>query len=233
MVCVLHAAQDAGLPFRAVALKALGDGGDVTGLDLTTFIVDAGKPDFRDDTKALFAASSGPVYSFIGGIMHVQLGLRRLDDPSEPPFDFVLPDAPDAPLDASAEIIPSDAMREIVRHQFKMRLKMMGRLAQMAPGRVVQFAPPPPVSDIWLQWLLNKSWMKATEAPNRWVRWKLWRLTVEIFRQQAVSVGARFVESPIESLDGEGFMRDELVKNATHGNNAFGALLLQQIRSLS
>jgi len=231
MVCVLNAAQDAGVPFQAVTLKAVEDESHFFGLNRSTIIEDSGKPDFRDDTKAIIAGGTEPVYSFISGIMHVQIGLRHLDDPSEPPFDFVLPEAPDVPLDAQAEVIPSDAMREVIQQQFKSRLKMLRRLTAVAPGRVVQFAPPPPVSDAWLAPLLEKTSVKATELPNRWVRWKLWRLTTDIFRQHALSLGARFVDTPPAALDRDGFMRDELVRNATHGNAAFGALLLDQIRA--
>jgi hypothetical protein len=231
MVCVLNAAQEAGLPFQAVTLKAVEDEAHFFGLDRALFIEDTGKPDFRDETKAVLAASTAPVYSFISGIMHVQLGLRRLDDPSEAPFDFVLPASADAPLDPDADLIPFDAIREVLRQQFKSRLKMLGRLAAIAPGRVVQFPPPPPVSDRWLEPLLEKTSVKATALPSRWVRWKLWRLTADIFREHARSLGARFVDAPAESMDGDGFLRDDLVRNATHGNTAFGALLLHQIRS--
>lgn len=232
MVCVLNAAQEAGLPFQAITLKAVEDEAHFFGLDRSIFIEDTGKPDFRDETKAILADSDEPVFSFISGIMHVQLGLRRLDDPAEAPFDFVLPESPGAALDADAALIPFDAIREVVRQQFKSRLKMLGRLAAIAPGRVVQFAPPPPVSDRWLEPLLDKSSVKAVALPNRWVRWKLWRLTADIFRQHALAAGARFVDSPPESMDPNGFLRDDLVRNATHGNTAYGALLLRQIRTL-
>jgi hypothetical protein len=232
MVCFLNAAQAAGVPFQAVTLKAVSDESHLFGLNRSRLIEDRAKPDFSDETKALIAASSEPVYSFISGIMYVQLGLRRLDDPSEPAFDFVLPEAPGMPLDPEADLVPSDAMREVVRLEFKMRLKMLGRLAALAPGRIVQFAPPPPVSDRWLEPLLEKSRIKLTTLPSRWVRWKLWRLTVDLFRQQASSVGGRFVDCPPDALDHDGFLRDDLVRNATHGNTAFGALLLDQVRAL-
>lgn len=232
MVCFLNAAQEAGVPFQAVTLKAVSDESHLFGLNRSRLIEDRGKPDFSDETKALIAASPEPVYSFISGVMYVQLGLRRLDDPAEPPFDFVLPESPRLPLDREADLIPADAMREVVRREFKMRLKMIGRLATLAPGRVVQFAPPPPVSDQWLEPLLEKTRIKATALPNRWVRWKLWRLTVDLFRQQASSVGARFVDCPSGALDPDGFMRDDLVRNPTHGNTAFGALILEEVRRL-
>jgi hypothetical protein len=232
MICVVNAAREAGLPFQAVMLKVVDDPARLLGLDRSMLIEDAGKPDFRDETKAMIAAGTEPVCAFVGGTMHVDMGLRRLDDPSEAPFDFVLPEVPGATLDADAEIIPSDAMRAAVRRDFRTRLRMLNRVVAVAPGRVVQFAPPPPVSDRWLEPLLQKSAIKGTALPSRWIRWKLWRLTTDIFREHASSVGARFVDAPPDALDEDGFMRDHLVRNAGHGNTAFGALLLDQIRAL-
>ena len=232
MVCALNAAQEAGIPFQAVVLKDIADETHLFGLDRSRLLEDPGKPNFRDDTKALIASSPGPVYSFISVIKHVQFGLRSLDYPSELPFDFVYPGAPQLPLDRAAEIVPADAMRDALRAAVWMRLKMVRRLIDAAPGRVVQFAPPPPVSDQWLgRWLATKT--AHHRMPNRIVRWKLWTLTADLFRDQAERFGARFVMPPPEAVDADGFMRDELVRNVTHGNLAFGRLLLQQMRQLA
>jgi hypothetical protein len=171
--------------------------------------------------------------SFIGGIKHVQIGLRRMDDPSEPGFDFVLPESPRLALETGVEVIPVDAVEEVLRRTFRKRLKLMTRAAHLAQGRLIQFGPPPPVSDEWLEPFLEKQNVAATTLPNRLLRWKLWRLTVSLFRQQALDIGARFVDCPPEALDRDGFMRDDLVRNVTHGNIAFGRLLLDQVRSLS
>jgi hypothetical protein len=232
MICVLNAAQEAGVSFQAVTLKAIENQSRFAGLSRSKLFEDRGKPDFSDQTKSLLTGSLDPIYSFIGGVSHVQLGIRQLDDPSSPAFDFVLPESPRLRLDPTAEVIPTNAVREIVRRGFKSRLKTVQRLTRVAPGRVVQFAPPPPVSDRSLQPLLEKISVKATTLPNRWLRLKLWRLTVDIFRQHAAEFGARFIDCPPEALDADGFMRDDLVQNTTHGNAAFGALVLGQIRAL-
>src|SRR5688500_1994223 len=117
MICVLNAAQQEGIPYSAVTFKAVKTEGHLFGLDRSRLIEDRGTPDFSDATKALLAGD-GPVYSFVSGIQHVQIGLRPLYYPSEPEFDFVLPEAPHLPLQQGAEIIPADAMREVIRHSF-------------------------------------------------------------------------------------------------------------------
>ncbi len=233
MICVLNAAQEAGIPFRAVCLKGVNNEEHIFGLNRSDLIEDCGKPDFRDDTKALLAGGDGPILSFVSGVQHVQIGLRRLYYPAEPPFDFVLPEAPHLPLDQGAEIIPFDAMWQVMRRWFSPRLKILRRLTRLAPGRVVQFVPPPPAPDSWVEALVRRH-KGATPVglPSRVLRWKLWRLTADVFRQHAGTFGARFVDCPPQAVDADGFMRDELVRNLTHGNQAFGALVLDQIRGL-
>jgi hypothetical protein len=233
MYCLLDAAREAGIPFQAITLKGPGDGREVVGNFQSRVISDRGAPDFTEESIALLSGSAGPVYSFIGGIKHVRLGLAQMDDPSEPTFDFVLPEARHLPLEAGTEVIPLDGVREIIRRTLSKRTRLLARVAQLAPGRIVQFGPPPPVSDRWLEPFLLKQNVKATRLPNRSLRWKLWRLTVGHIRQQAEAHGARFVDCPPEALDADGFMRDELVLNATHGNLAFGGMLLSQIKTLS
>lgn len=233
MNCLLEAAFESGVPFQAITLKGEGDGVHLSESENASILSDHGFPDFTDESKALLSGGSGPVVSFIGGIRHVRLGLRQMDDPSEVPFEFVLSEAPQLPLEPGTEVIPLEGVHEVMRRAFKKRLKLITRVANLAPGRLVQFAPPPPVSDKWLEPFLLKQNVKATTLPNRLLRWKLWRLAVGVIRQHAVQCGAQFVDCPPGALDADGFMRDELVRNVTHGNVAFGRLLLAQARSLS
>ena len=233
MNCLLEAAIEAGVPFTAITLKGAGDGADVWTGGGASLISDHGFPDFTDESKAVLTGRSEPVLSFIGGIKHVRLGLQQMDDPSERAFDFVLPEAPHLPLDAGTETIPFEGVREVVRRAFKRRMRLIARVAALAPGRVIQFGPPPPVSDRWLEPFLRKQNVAATTLPNRLLRWKLWRVTVALLEQHARECGARFVDCPPDALDADGFMRDELVRNVTHGNVSFGRLLLAQAQSQS
>jgi hypothetical protein len=231
MICVLNAAQEAGIPFRAISIKAINNEEHIFGLKRSDLIEDSGKPDFGAETKALVDASAGPIYSFISGVQHVHIGLRPLTYPAEPLFDFVLPEAPHLPLDPGAEIVPADAMRQVIDGAFRSRMKLLRKFAQLAPGRVVQFAPPPPAPDLWIEGLAARH-QAGTRRPNGLVRWKIWRLTVDLFRERATSFGARFVDCPPAAVDDQGFMRQEFVRNLTHGNIGFGRLLLEQIRAL-
>jgi len=228
MVCLLHAAQEAGLPYQAIILKSLGRKRD----EAARLRVDGGKPDFTDETKALLADGTGPVLSFVGGIQHVHVALRTLYDPSAPAFDFELPGAPHLRVSPAVERIPFDAMHELLAWRFRSRMKLLDKVARLAPGRVFHFAPPPPVSDRWIDVALRERDLTPDHLPDRSVRWKVWRLTADLFREHAEACGARFLEAPEASMDADGFLRDDLARNLTHGNTAFGALLLQQVRAV-
>lgn len=237
MVCMLTAAKMSGVPFEAIVIKGIKNEGHLQGLERSDLIVDTGRPDYSDRSKSLLARSDGPVYSFIGGTQHVGVSLRRLvRHASEPEFDLVLAEDPHLPLDVDAEIVPHDAVRDALRQSFRGRLKLLHRLRDLTNGSIYQFELPPPVSDDWMQAWLARRPLETTEGvglPGRFLRFKLWRVASQLFREEAESVGATFVERPGEAVDDEGFMRDELVRNMTHGNEAYGELLLQQARSLA
>lgn len=231
MICVLEAAEAAGLPFRAITLKDINTPGDVASLR-TRLLIDRAKPDFADDTKALIADSRDPVFSFVSGVQHVQMGIRRLSDPSEPPFDFILPEAPQMPLDPEAEVVPFECVCDALAHAYRNRFKMMARVAALAPGRMCQFAPPPPAPQPLMAAFTARKGVPGAPVPSAIFRRKLWRATVHVFRRQTERLGIRFLDCPPEAIDEDGCMREELVRNLTHGNAAFGALVLEQIRGV-
>jgi hypothetical protein len=233
MMCVLNAVMAEGRPFRAVSLKASHESrrAELGNVDWSCVIDDPGDPDFRDTTKALFAATETPIFSFISGTKHLEFSLRRVSDPAEPAFDFVLPESPDLPLDESALIVPTDAMREVMRHGYRSRFNVLATLTAAATTPVYQFAPPPLAPDALIAKLAAKVG-DPNDRASRLVRWKLWRLTVDVFRETAERLGARFVDYPPDSVDADGFMRPELVRDSAHGNEAFGALVLDQIKRL-
>ena len=233
MMCVLNAVMAEGRAFRAISLKSTDGTGraELGNVDWSCVIDDPGDPDFRDTTKALFAASETPIFSFISGTKHLEFTLRRVSDPAEPAFDFVLPEAPDLPLDDHALIVPTDAMREVMRQGYRSRFRVLATLTAAATTPVYQFAPPPLAPDALIAKLAAKVG-DADARASRLVRWKLWRLTVDVFRETAEQLGARFVDYPPDSVDADGFMRPELVRDSSHGNEAFGALILEQIKRL-
>jgi hypothetical protein len=225
LVAVISAAQETGFALRSIALK-----------DARGFRLAGAEPDLVAQSRrlddALIRELTGPVFSFIGGMAHISLGLRQHPQP----FDFVLPSEPDLPIDEGARVIPVSAMRMVIEQQASRHLKVFGKLVSKAPGPVFQMEPPPPASDIWLIGnLLGKRFGGKEERDTGklagpFLRYKLWRLNSEIVRSHTEKLGAAFVPAPEVAIDDEGFLRDEFCRNATHANAKYGELLLEQIK---
>jgi hypothetical protein len=225
MVCVLLAAEEAGEPLEAIALKDVRWFGELkrTGLSVESL---------KSLDREALAKREDPVFSFIGGMYHTKLGLYRHPQP----FDFVLPEAPDLPLEADAELIPSEAMRKVVQQAVRRHLHLLRKIAAIAGGPVYHFESPPPPAESWLTAKrIEKAIMQKKLGPlaGRFLRYKLWRLHSEIVRERAEEIGTRFVGHPQAAIDDEGFLRPEFCRNPTHANERYGALILEQMKALA
>ena len=98
---VERAAALAGVPLRAFNFWNLPDA--ISRQD--------GRPAFAASLHEALARHEGPVFSMIGGAVHVVLGM--LVHPRR--FDFVWPGEPALPLDAQAELLPALAVRRTGR----------------------------------------------------------------------------------------------------------------------
>jgi hypothetical protein len=133
-------------------------------------------------------------------------------------------------------------MRAHLATRLQPQLRTISAIVNAASGPVYQFEGAPPPGDRWMLESAGgeKARAKKRKLPagsdgtpaGRFVRYKLWRLHSQIMRGHAEEAGIRFVAHPREAVDEEGFLRDELCGNATHANAAYGALILEQMRSL-
>lgn len=232
LACVLVAARDRAEPFAAIMLTDDLLGEHFAGIDDRALVLEPDGRRLSARGEEVLRRADGPVFSFVGGIKHVSLGLRRHPQP----FDFVLPEAPELPLEEGAEVVPDGALRESLTRRSQGYLEIVTRVAELAPGPVYQFEPPPPPPDSWLvERLAAKQRGRAqpgSELPGRFVRYKLWRLNSSIVRDHADAHGVQFVSCPSGTVDEEGFLLPEYVRNATHAGPTYGARVLEQIDAL-
>lgn len=211
MACVLVAAEKAGISLNTVVLKAS---------VAREFVRAGGDADSQPKTGARLSKSSaaelaGTVCSFIGG-RHLA-ALTLYGHPR--PFDFVLAESPDLPIERDAELIPVTAMKAVLEKGANRDLRRIQKVASDPETRVFQFEAPPPV------WTL-----KGSGPP--YLRYKISRLYAQIVQELCERLGAKFVPSPREALDERGFLRGEFLQQSNHANAAYGALVLEQIASL-
>ena len=121
--CVQTAAADSGVAIRAINFWD----------DNSVILNSPDDPVLVDGLQQEIRAHQGAVYSFIGGGAHTVIGL--VSHPRR--YDFVLPENPDLPIDPRAELIPAEAVREVLTEEAAPYLKLMRHLrALLAPNGV-------------------------------------------------------------------------------------------------
>ena len=182
---------------------------------------------FREDLAKRIAVNR-PIYSFIGGNAHTVLGLVDYHRG----FDFVLPQAPHLPLDPERELVTAESVRHALASIDQGSTPILELLVRSAPGRVVHVGPPPPVffADATRE---KYPWNMTPDRPRAFapalVRYKIWRLSVDMIASRARELGITFVPAPNACQDENGFLREEFRKDVAHANGLYGALILEKL----
>jgi hypothetical protein len=168
------------------------------------------------------------VLSAIGGGAHSVLGLVEHPEP----FDFVLPTAPDLPLDTGRRLIPIDGMYAAVAEQNAEYEEILRLLVRTAKVVVAHLEPPPPLADAdlirpFVPWALFPD--QPREVTPRWVRYKIWRLQCEWTAKTCGKLGVRYVPCPADGMTQDGFLHPDLTHDGIHANGGYGRLVLQQL----
>lgn len=186
------------------------------------------------EVAATIAASTGPVFSMIGGNAHNNFGIIRQGSP----MDFIHPRRPDLPLNRRAARIPYQLMRDAVQRRAGAWPAVFNALCALAPSRVVHFESPPPVANADF---MNKRLVKRFQARGltdaevapAMFRYKLWQVNSDIYREACDAAGAVFMPSPVEAQTAGGFLARPYWADPTHANAAYGALILKQMEALA
>jgi hypothetical protein len=150
------------------------------------------------------------------------------------PFDVVVPHAPDLPRIEGAELIPYDLVRGIFMPNLRVAFQLLRIAGERTGMKVVHFSPPPPVASddhirAWPGDMLRASIAEFGLAPAL-LRYKLWLVFIEVIRDVCTANGADFIPPPPESIDANGFMRQEFcADDPVHGNARYGGLVIQQM----
>jgi hypothetical protein len=186
-----------------------------------------------DQTRQRIRRHAGPVFSLIGGAAHVVLGI--LVHPR--PWDFVLPAAEHLPLAPGAEVIPYHGVKQVLFGLMQEYLEMTLEVKDVATGAIFQMEPPPPNADAQrivphiMGFVALIHGMRPEIAPAPF-RYKLWRLQSSLLKAHCEEHGIGFVPHPSAVADEQGFLSPDYFCDGAHGNAAYGALVLEQMRRL-
>ncbi len=173
----------------------------------------------------------GVVFSAVGGAGHNMIGLVR----HPIPFDFVLSEQPALPTDHEASVIPEAAIMAAMMQQLQEYLDIITLVRAAASGPVYHFEPPPPLEDSD-RVLADVPWSffqnLTAEVSPAILRYKLWRLATRLVADHCAAIGVVFIEAPAGAVDERGYLKQEFYADAMHVNEAYGALVVEQMRAL-
>lgn len=172
-------------------------------------------------------------FSRLGGNEHNILGLVRYPRA----FDVILPEQPDLPLDANAELLTYGYVAEAMRRHVLMQryLAILKRMRDSVNAPLYHIESPPPKRDDrfirdHLDPLLQRAVDNGQEPPDivsQHLRFKLWRIHSRLVQEECQKLNVGYLLTPPEVMDDMGFLRPEgYASDATHGNAWYGAQIL-------
>lgn len=168
--------------------------------------------------------------STIGGNSHNGLGLIE----HERPFDFVLEDAPELPLDEGAELVPGVVVEKLIAARLAPFLAIKKKILGRFDCRKMHVQSPPPLGDgeymaAHLDPIFRSE--RPIKIASRPLRLKLWLLHSRLVRRFCEQEGIELIECPPEGCEeGSLFLKREFYPaNATHANKLYGALVIKQV----
>ena len=171
--------------------------------------------------------------SFLGGNEHSSLSL--LAHPQ--PYDFVWPRDSDAPLCEGHQPLAIAVVEAQLLGVLQQTLAQLTMIRIRHPHlAITHVLPPPPHAnedgmraspEVFGQLLSTQGVMPLS------IRMKYYGLYGELLRSQLAPLGITCLDAPAAACDANGALRDDLTQGCTHGNEAYGALVAEQLRHLN
>lgn len=176
-----------------------------------------------------------PVFSLIGGADHHYLGLFE----HARPFDFILPEQPQLPLNPQAEVLPYGYCVQVMQGMLGDTFDTLSGLRQCVAGPLWHMENPAPIEDnafceANLPPAFQRPAYRGMRVAGPVLRYKVARLHRELVRQHCERIGIRFIACPAESMDEHGFLKPAYwpADDPLHGNALYGQLVLDQVERL-
>ncbi|MES2302870.1 MAG: hypothetical protein V4521_12510 [Pseudomonadota bacterium] len=162
-----------------------------------------------------------------GGTEHNIVGLIE----AEPRFDFLWPPFDD--FDDGRCLVPASAIEELIAYRVQSGLRRAMLVRERFSCPTFALAPPPPFRSIDEKTQLPQAFttlLEAGIAPPA-LRRKLYAVQCEVMRRQYEALDIPFIPAPATATDEEGYLlRKFWNRDPTHGNPAYGRLVIKHLR---
>ena len=163
----------------------------------------------------------------IGGNEHNVVSIRQ---PARR-FDFILGEAPDAPLDPKAEIVPEAAIRETLRDYMNENMRVLQAIRATCNLPMALVEPPPPLPRAQVLAYPKeffRSQIDQRSMSSDLLRRKVWRVQVGMMRQACAALGVAYVETPSDMFGADGLLKASVCgQDATHANDGYGETMIE------
>lgn len=171
------------------------------------------------------------IVSVVGGNAHNAIALIR----HARPFDFLWPDEDGPSLDDGSELIPLGQIRTVLERRLQTDFARLRALHAIV-GPFIHLESPPPVRDGSYIAAHAEPWFRDAAGDELVVagpgmRWRVWRLASQLVREAVAALDCRYLPVPAEARDADGFLRQSLAADPTHGNAAYGELLIRAVEA--
>lgn len=131
--------------------------------------------------------------------------------------------------------VPADVIADVLRQRMEPTFQLEKALHERFSGSdIAHIAPPPPLSDanhIKNHPGIFKDRLHLGVAPKL-LRLSIYQIQMQLCKEQAAKLGSRFIEAPDQAIDEYGLLKSEYFNlDPTHGNIAYGRLMLDKILS--
>ncbi len=176
---------------------------------------------------------NGILFSFLHGNEHSMLSLVQ----HEIPYDFRLPGHEDLPPVRGAQPIPLESIRKQVERALNPTIAALAMMRLKLPRmRLVHVLSPPPIESaarIMQTPEVFREQLAVCGVSPLSLRLKYYFLTIDVLRQAVAPFDIRLLESPAEARAASGALLDQYAFGATHGDEAYGALVFKQMQALA
>jgi hypothetical protein len=173
------------------------------------------------------------IFSQIGGNSHSFVGLFE----HATPFDFILPNQRNLPLVENAEILPYHYIYAILQANLQAEFKIFHAARNSIATHFYHLESPPPIRDnafctANLPPTFKQGKYAKMSVAMPYFRYKIWRLHSNIVHAECEKLGMKFIPCPTTSMDSDGFLLPKYYIDPLHGNDLYGALVLDQISNI-
>ena len=186
-------------------------------------------PALRAAIEDQIARHSPRVASVVGGNVHNVLALMR----HPRPYDFLLSDDEGPPLDEDAELIPEALVRATLMAKLAPDFARLRALSESARTFFHVESPPPVREEAFISARAEVAFrdraMGEVIAAGPGLRWRMWRLTSQLMRAAVERMGGHYLSAPSLACNSDGFLNLDFAADPTHGNEAYGELLIRAI----